>query len=115
MIELPTGTVTFLLSDIEASVRLWEADAAAMARALRRHDEIIERLVAGHGGAVVRPRGEGDSRFAVFTGAADGVAAALAIQRALHAEPWPTPSPLRVRLALHTGVADDHDGDYYGP
>ncbi len=114
MTELPVGTVTFLFSDIEASVRLWDADAAAMALALRRHDEIIEGIVAGHGGAVVRPRGQGDSRFAVFARAADGVAAALAIQRTLGAEAWPTPGSLRVRLALHTGVADLRAGDYYG-
>ena len=79
--------------------RRWRGRSCAMTRSSRASS-------AGHGGAVVRPRGEGDSRFAVFARAADGVAAALAIQRALGAEAWPTPGPLRVRLALHTGVAD---------
>jgi predicted ATPase/class 3 adenylate cyclase len=115
MTDLPIGTVTFLLSDIEESVRLWDLDAEAMGLALQRHDEIIERLVASHGGTVIGPRGEGDSRFAVFTRATDGVAAALVIQQALNAEDWRTPTRLRVRLALHTGVADERAGDYYGP
>jgi predicted ATPase/class 3 adenylate cyclase len=115
MADLPIGTVTFLLTDIEESVRLWDLDADAMGLALRRHDEIIERLVEANGGTVIGPRGEGDSRFAVFTRATDGVAAALAIQQALGAEDWRTPTPLKVRLALHTGVADERAGDYYGP
>src|SRR5262245_22365319 len=85
-----------------------------MRTALVEHDALIEFLAAQHGGAVVRPRGEGDSRFCVFARASDGVAAAAAIQRALHAEPWPAETPLRVRLALHTGEADLRAGDYYG-
>jgi class 3 adenylate cyclase len=111
---LPTGTVTFLLTDVEGSSRLWEAHPEAMRAALARHDALVEALTERHGGCVVRPRGEGDSRFAVFARATDALAAALAVQRALHAEPWPTPEPLRVRMALHTGEADLRDGDYYG-
>ncbi len=79
-----------------------------------RHDALIEALVAGHRGTVVRPRGEGDSRFAVFQRAADAVAAAAAIQGAFLAEPWPLEAPLQVRMALHTGDADLREGDYYG-
>src|SRR4029077_558375 len=59
--------------------------------------------------------GEGDSRFAVFARATDGVAAALAIQVALVNEVWPSEAQLRVRIALHTGEADLRTGDYYGP
>ena len=95
--------MTFLLSDIDASVRLWDADATAMAMASARHDEIIEGLCGGARRRGGPPPGQGDSRFAVFARAADGVAAALAIQRTLGAEAWPTAGPLRVRLALHTG------------
>ena len=84
------------------------------ARAGSRHDALIEEAVTGHGGVVVRPRGEGDSRFAVFARASDAVAAAAAVQQALAAEPWPAEAPLRVRLALHTGEADLRAGDYYG-
>jgi predicted ATPase/DNA-binding CsgD family transcriptional regulator len=85
-----------------------------MGVALARHDLLIERAVEAQRGHVVRPRGEGDSRFAVFARATDAVAAAAVIQRALHAEPWPGETPLQVRLALHTGEADLRDEDYYG-
>src|SRR5262245_24234192 len=112
--SLPTGTVTFLFTDIVGSTRLRERHPAAMRAALVEHDALIEFLTEQHGGLVVRPRGEGDSRFAVFARATDAVAAAAAIQRALHDTTWPPEAPLRVRLALHTGEADLRDGDYYG-
>src|SRR5262245_49275359 len=114
MAALPTGTVTFLLTDIEGSTRLWEQHPEAMRQALVQHDAIVEFLTEQHHGQVVRPRGEGDSRFCVFARATDAVAAAAAIQRALHDEAWPTPQPVRVRVALHTGESDLRDGDYYG-
>src|ERR687886_3120529 len=114
MPDLPTGTVTFLFTDIEGSTALWEQHPEAARTALVRHDALVEQIVAQHGGMVVRPRGEGDSRFAVFTRATDAVSAAAALQQAFYAEPWPTPTPLRVRMALHTGEADLRDGDYYG-
>jgi predicted ATPase/class 3 adenylate cyclase len=111
--ELPSGTLTFLFTDIEGSTQLWEQYPEQMRVALRRHDELIEAEVLQHGGLVVRPRGEGDSRFAVFQRATDAIFAAIDIQRLLLAEPEITP-PLRVRIALHTGEADLRDGDYYG-
>src|SRR5690349_15861279 len=106
MAELPTGTVTFLFTDVAGSTRLWEEHPAAMREALARHDALVETGVEQQGGTVVRPRGEGDSRFAVFARATDAVAAAAAIQQALHGEMCPLPTPLRVRMALHTGEAD---------
>jgi predicted ATPase/class 3 adenylate cyclase len=112
---LPTGTVTFLFTDVEESTRLWEQHPQAMREALAHHDALIEQAVADHSGVVVRPRGEGDSRFAVFARASDAVAAALCVQRTLHTEVWPPETPLRVRLALHTGSAQLRAGDYYGP
>src|SRR5437867_3621370 len=112
--QLPTGTVTFLFTDVEGSTKLWERHPEQMRVALARHDHLIESLVAQHEGVVVRPRGEGDSRFAVFPRASDAVAAAAAIQQALHEEPWPAEMPLQVRMALHTGEADLREGDYYG-
>src|SRR5438132_8330730 len=84
------------------------------ALALVQHDPIAESPTEQHGGQIVRPRGEGDSRFCAFARASDAVAAAAAIQRALHEQAWPTPTPIRVRMALHTGEADLRDGDYYG-
>jgi len=112
--DLPTGTLTFLLTDIEGSTRLWEDHPRAMRSALARHDTLIERQVARNNGVVVRPRGEGDSRFAVFAPATDAVAAATAIQVALVRERWRIPEPLRVRMALHTGETELVRGDYYG-
>src|SRR5918998_4135270 len=114
MPELPTGTVTFLFTDIKGSTMLWEQHRDAMRQALVRHDALVEEIVAEHHGHVVRPRGEGDSRFAVFSRATDAVAAAVALQQAFAAEPWPTPTPLRVRMGVHTGEADLREGDYYG-
>ena len=99
MAELPSGTVTFLFTDVEGSTALWEQAPEAMRAALARHDALFEAAVAEHGGVHIRPRGEGDSRFAVFASAPDAVAAAVAIQRAFAAEPWPTPRPIRVRMA----------------
>ena len=114
MLELPTGTVTFLFTDVEGSTKLWEQHPEQMRVALARHDQVVESLVAQHQGIVVRPRGEGESRFAVFARASEAVAAAAAIQQAVHAEPWSAATPLRVRMALHTGEADLRKGDYYG-
>ena len=86
MAELPSGTVTFLLTDVEGSTALWEEAPEAMRPALARHDVLFEAAVIAHGGVHIRPRGEGDSRFAVFALAPDAVAAALAVQRAFAAE-----------------------------
>ncbi len=110
-----TGTVTFLFTDIESSAQLWELYPTAMRQAMARHDTLVEACVERHGGTLVLPRGEGDSRFAVFVRATDAVAAACALQRALLAEPWPTPTPVRVRIALHTGQGELREGDYCGP
>ncbi|HLG01048.1 MAG TPA: adenylate/guanylate cyclase domain-containing protein [Acidimicrobiia bacterium] len=113
MAGLPTGTVTFLFTDIQGSTRLWEEHPADAASMIARHDEIFDQVVSTHQGINVKPRGEGDSRFAVFSRATDGVTAILAFQRRVSEEPWP--HPLAVRAALNTGEADVRDGDYYGP
>lgn len=96
MVDLPDGTVTFLLTDVAGSTALWELASEAMRQALARHDQLFEAVVIRHGGVAIRPRGEGDSRFAVFTSGPDALAAALTIQRTFAAEPWPTPTPIRV-------------------
>jgi predicted ATPase/class 3 adenylate cyclase len=114
MPELPTGTSTFLFTDIEGSTRLWEQRPEAMSAALARHDALLSQCIEQHGGVVVRSRGEGDSFFAVFPSASDASTAAVRIQQALHAEPWSTSEPVRVRMALHTGEAELREGDYYG-
>lgn len=111
--RLPSGTLTFLFTDIEGSSHLWEQDPAQMRVAMARHDALIESAVEQQAGQIVRPRGEGDGRFAVFTRASDALHAAVAIQRLFLAESW-TITPPRVRIALHSGEADLRDGDYYG-
>jgi len=112
--SLPSGTLTFLFTDVEGSTRLWEQHPVQMSLDMARHDVLIESCVAQHNGVIVRPRGEGDSRFAVFPEAVDAIAAASAIQHSFSIEAWSIPAPLRVRIALHTGEADLRDGDYYG-
>jgi class 3 adenylate cyclase len=109
--ELPAGTVTFLLTDIEGSTRLWEAVPDAMEVALERHNRLVAGVIEGHGGAVVTSRGEGDSVFAVFPGAAAAVEAAGACQLALNGAAWPAGAALRVRMGLHTGEARARGSD----
>ncbi len=98
MPELPSGEVTFLLTDVEGSTRLWGEYPELAGKALARHDEIVGGVVGSHHG-VIPHRGEGDSILAAFTRAGDAVAAALALQLALSAEEWPGGIPLRVRMA----------------
>jgi LuxR family maltose regulon positive regulatory protein len=109
---LPTGTVTFLFTDIESSSQLWEQHKQAMPATLARHDAILRHTIETHSGVVFKT--VGDSAHAVFARAADALSAALAAQRALRAEPWGATGPPRVRMALHTGAAELRDGDYFG-
>src|SRR5919109_323282 len=103
MTEFPTGTITFLLTDLEGSTELWERYPDEMRSALARHDEIIEGTVKAHQGVVNRPRGEGDSRFAVFPRAEDGARAAVEIQQRLSSGFPDLHFPLKVRIGIHTG------------
>ena len=114
MSELPGGTVTFLFTDVQGSTRLWETAPDVMMGAMAQHDEVIESAVSVHNGHIVKPRGEGDSRFVVFPRASDALAAAVQVQQGFAATEWPTPSRILVRMALHTGVAELELGDYYG-
>lgn len=110
---LPTGTVTFLFTDIEGSTRLWEQHPAAMKIALTRHDGLLRSNIQANGGHIVKTTGDG--LMAVFAQAAEGALAALACQLALTRETWDElPQPLRVRMGLHTGEADFRDNDYFG-
>ena len=112
--ELPSGLVTFLLTDVEGSTALWEAAPEQMRAALAQHDRLFEEAIQEHGGVPIRPRGEGDSRFAVFARAQDAPGAALALQRSLMAQAWGTPRPIAIRIGIHTGDAELREGDYYG-
>lgn len=111
-LDLPTGTVTFLFTDIEGSTQLWEQQPEAMRAALARHDMLLRKVIEDHCGWVIKTTGDG--LLAVFASAVEGLGAVIACQRTIHAEVWPTAEPLRVRMALHTGEAEIRDGDYFG-
>ena len=112
---LPTGVITFCMSNIEGSTAMWEAEPAAMAEALVRHDELIADCMAVHGGRFIGSTGEGDAAVSVFDSAPAAVAGALAATRALAAERWPGDLRIRARFGLHTGEADRHGTGYVGP
>ncbi len=108
----PSGTVTFLFTDIEASTRLWQHDPEEMRVALAAHDEVLRSTVKRHGGYVFSTGGDG---FAVaFSRAGEAVRAAVEAQRALQARHWPAGAPIRVRMGVVTGEAQERDGDYFG-
>ena len=109
----PTGTVTFLFTDIEGSTKLWESSPNAMRPALARHDQLLRQAIEDNGGYVFKTIG--DAFCAAFPTAREAGQAALAAQVALVAEAWETETPLRVRMALHTGASEERDGDYFGP
>ena len=109
--ELQAGTVTFLLTDIQGSTRLWESVPDGMEVALERHNRLVTGVIEIMAG-MVTSRGEGDGFFAVFASAVAAVEAAGAPQLALNGEAWPAGAALRVRTGLHTGEAHVRDGDY---
>jgi predicted ATPase/class 3 adenylate cyclase len=113
MAGLPSGTVTFLFTDLEHSSELWERHPEAMRAALARHDAILVSAVADNGGHVVK--GAGDGVLAVFPAAAGALAAAIGAQLQLGGQWWGDTGPLLVRMALHTGEAEERAGDYFGP
>ena len=113
MAEPHTGTLTFLFTDVEGSTALWERNPKAMSEALSRHDEILRTAIEAHDGHVFKT--VGDAFHAIFSSAPDTLEAALEAQRALLREEWQETGPLRVRMALHTGAAEERAGDYFGP
>ncbi len=112
MAELPSGTVTFLFTDLEGSTRLWQEHPEAMKPVLARHDELVRDAIEGHGGYVVKTTGDGF--HAAFAAAHDAIDAAVDAQLALGAEGWGATGALGVRMGVHTGPAELRDGDYYG-
>lgn len=114
MAVLPTGTVTFLFTDIEGSTKLWEKSPRGMQVALTRHDTLLWEAIEGHDGFVFKT--VGDAFCAVFPTALGALESALAAQRTLFSEAWGDEiGALRARMALHTGAAHERDGDYFGP
>ena len=112
MASPPTGTVTFLFTDIESSTKLWEDNAPAMQAALARHDELLRWVVEERGGYVFKT--VGDAFCCAFRTAPEALEAALEIQRMLFSSEWEQIGTLGVRMALHTGAAQERGGDYFG-
>jgi predicted ATPase/class 3 adenylate cyclase len=105
LVQPPSGTVTFLFTDIEGSTRRWQDDPEAMRALLAAHDEVLRRLIDKHHGHVFKHTGDGVA--AVFASAADATAAAVDAQDQLG-------DVLPVRMGLHTGEAELREGDYFG-
>jgi predicted ATPase/class 3 adenylate cyclase len=111
-VAAPSGTVTFLFTDIEGYTRLSEAAPEIMPAALERHDAIVRSAIQKHDGYIFATGGDGFA--AAFSRAGSALSAATAAQSVLAVEPWPEAAPLRVRMALHTGEATERAGDYFG-
>ena len=114
MTDLPSGTITYLFTDVEGSTPLWQRHPDEMKIVMARHDSLLTSTFEANGGTVVRPRGEGDSIFAVFLRASDAVGASCEAQQLLLRETWPTDISIRVRMAMHTGESELREHDYYG-
>lgn len=106
-------TATFLFADIEGSTRLWEAHPEAMRVSLARHDSLMRRVVDEAHGQIFKTTGDGFC--AAFALSYDALTAAIAAQLALRAEQWPSDIPITARMALHTGIAETREEDYFGP
>jgi predicted ATPase/class 3 adenylate cyclase len=113
MADLPSGTVTFLFTDIEGSTALWERDQVPMAAAVECHFALLNAAIQAHGG--IHFKTVGDAVQAAFPTAPDAIYSALDAQRSLLAEDWGVIGPLRVRMALHAGEAMVHNEEYQGP
>jgi class 3 adenylate cyclase len=113
MPPLPSGTVTFLFTDIERSTQLWESVPDGMRAALERHDALLRDAIDAHGGYVFSTGGD---RFAVAFGrVGDALATAIAMQESLAGESWSEGAAVRVRMGVHTGETSERDGDCFGP
>src|SRR5919106_6134891 len=111
-VELPTGTVTFLFTDIEGSTRLLDALGDRYPAVLETHQAILREAFAARGGIDVST--EGDSFFVVFRSAPQAVAAAVEAQRAIAAHRWPEDATVRVRMGMHTGEGTLGGDNYVG-
>ena len=110
---MPSGTITFLFTDVVGSTRLWAADPEAMSAALRVHDQILTDTVAKYEGHVFSTAG--DSYAAAFARASAAVECADAVQQGLAGVDWGTWPALSVSIGLHQGEAEERDANYFGP
>ncbi|HEV7178583.1 MAG TPA: adenylate/guanylate cyclase domain-containing protein, partial [Candidatus Baltobacteraceae bacterium] len=112
-VSIPTGTVTFLFTDIEGSTRLWERMPDDMSTALAAHDALLRSAIEENGGYVFKT--VGDAFCAAFAEPHRAVQAAIAAQRSLREMQRDAASPLRVRMGIHSGTAEVRGNDYFGP
>lgn len=112
MVELPSGTVTFLLTDIESSSSHWEENPDTMRAALAVHDQVVGDTLSRHGGMLLKHTGDGN--WCIFRSAQDAARAAIDIQQQLQAQPEEILPLLSVRIGLHTGDVTPTNGDYFG-
>ncbi|MEO8285057.1 MAG: tetratricopeptide repeat protein [Chloroflexota bacterium] len=114
MPNVPSGTITFLFTDIEGSTMRWEAHPLAMQAAFTRQEAILRHAIEINGGYAYKMIG--DAFQAAFPTAPQALQAAIDSQFSLHTEEWPTETgEVRVRMALHTGTTEERAGDYVGP
>jgi len=112
MAELPSGTVTFLFSDVEGSTRLLARLRDRYAEVLAEHQRLLRAAFDEHDGREVHT--EGDGFFVAFARASDAIAAAVSAQRSLASQGWPEGVDVRVRMGIHTGEAELRQDDYVG-
>jgi predicted ATPase/class 3 adenylate cyclase len=112
MVSLPTGTVTFLFTDIEGSTRLLQEVGDGYPQILEAHSMILRTAIAAHSGIVVST--EGDSFFAVFRSAEDAIASAVDFQLGLESHDWASGAQIRVRAGIHTGEGAIGGDNYVG-
>src|SRR5687767_6495975 len=109
---LTSDLQVFLFTDVDGSTRRWDATPRATAAAIRRYDELLREIIEAHDGTIFKT--VGDAVRATFPATEPALAAAVAAQRALTAEPWDG-DPIRVRMALHAGRPDEErDRDSFG-
>ncbi|MBI3969903.1 MAG: DUF3179 domain-containing protein [Chloroflexi bacterium] len=113
MADIPSGTVTFLFTDIQGSTKSWERNPQAMTAVLARHDAIMRTAIAAHNGHIFKT--VGDAFCVAFATAPAAIAAAIRSQHGLHNEKWdPAIGTVKVRMAVHTGAPELRDSDYFG-
>jgi predicted ATPase/class 3 adenylate cyclase len=110
---VPTGVVTFVFTDIEGSTERWDRYPTAMAAAVRRHDALVRAAIVANGGYVFKTLG--DAFCAAFQRPEDAIVAMLDAREALAAEDFSAVDGIRIRAAIHSGTADEREGDYFGP
>ena len=113
--SLPTGVLTFCLTDIVGSTSKWETRPGDMSRSLAVHDDLVAAAAEQHGGRFLEAQGEGDSTVTMYPAPGAAVSAAIDVVNGLATTTWPSDLPLEIRVGIHTGETDRRRDDYVGP